>query len=150
MLSVTRLDTEQWNQLLQRFHSLRPQANFQFKTIQGMLRGFIDLIGCFNGQYYLIDYKSNFLGTGYQAYVPARLNEVMLANQYDLQYLIYTVALHRYLKQRDKNYDYQRDFAGVFYLFLRGMNGKDAQSGVFFDKPAFDLINKLDQLLAGE
>jgi len=63
--------------------------------------------------------------------------------------LIYTVALHRYLRLRLPDYDYQRHFGGVFYLFLRGMDpalGPDC--GVFHDRPAPALVTALDELMA--
>ena len=55
------------------------------------------------------------------------------------------VALHRYLKTRLPHYDYNRDFGGVVYAFLRGMNGS-SQSGIFFDKPDWQLIQQLEEL----
>lgn len=61
----------------------------------------------------------------------------MLHSHYDWQYLIYTLALHRYLKNVLPRYDYDRNFGGVFYLFLRGMNG-EPQSGVFYDRQALN------------
>ena len=43
---------------------------------------------------------------------------------YALQALLYTVALHRYLRWRLPGYDPERNLAGVLYLFLRGMVGR--------------------------
>ena len=70
----------------------------------------------------------------------------MLHHQYYLQYLIYTVALNRYLEQSMENYDYDQHFGGVCYLFLRGMNRSNG-SGVFYDMPPRALIEKLDELV---
>jgi exodeoxyribonuclease V beta subunit len=68
---------------------------------------------------------------------------------YDLQYLIYTVALHRYLGQRVADYDYATHFGGVFYLFVRGMNpARGADCGVFRDRPSPSLVAALDRYLA--
>ncbi|PJG86465.1 exodeoxyribonuclease V subunit beta [Conservatibacter flavescens] len=133
-----------FNQLLQQYHL--PREPFCFDSLQGMVRGFIDLVFRHNGQYYIVDYKSNYLGHAPQHYEQAALERYMLDEHYDLQYLLYTVALHRYLTQRDVNYDYERDFGGVFYLFLRGMNGLNDDYGVYTDKPDFALIKALDAL----
>ena len=110
------------------------------------MRGFIDLIVQHEGKFYLLDYKSNFLGYLPQDYRLEKIEQAMGQYRYDLQYLLYTLALHRYLRSRlAENYDYERDFGGVAYLFLRGMNGEE-NSGVFFDKPSQALVEKLDRL----
>ena len=137
-------DVSEFNRTLQKHHHL-PSEGLQFDAIKGMLRGFMDLVFCHNGKYYLVDYKSNFLGVGPQDYVGKSLEQAMLENHYDWQYLFYTLALHRYLQQRDANYHYETDFGGVFYCFLRGMNGEN-QDGVFFDKPDYALIQALENL----
>ncbi|KOE54302.1 exodeoxyribonuclease V subunit beta [Aggregatibacter actinomycetemcomitans] len=137
-------DVAVFNQALQQHHHL-PSEPLQFEAIKGMLRGFMDLVFYHNGKYYLADYKSNFLGVEAQNYVGTSLQQAMLTNHYDWQYLFYTLALHRYLQQRDANYDYDTHFGGVFYCFLRGMNGEN-QNGVFFDKPDYVLIQALENL----
>ena len=108
-----------------------------------MVRGSIDLVFRHHGKYYLVDYKSNFLGSTLADYNQEALKKEMLHSHYDWQYLIYTLALHRYLQSVVSDYDYARDFGGVFYLFLRGMNG-EPQSGVFYDRPSVELITELD------
>ena len=137
-------DVTAFNWALQKHHHL-PSETLQFDAIKGMLRGFMDLVFCHNGNYYLVDYKSNFLGVEPQNYVGKSLEQAMLANHYDWQYLFYTLALHRYLQQRDENYHYETHFGGVFYCFLRGMNGEN-QDGVFFDKPDYALIQALENV----
>lgn len=107
--------------------------------------GFIDLVFEHQGRYYLADYKSNRL----DGYGPANLRAAMAAHRYDLQYLIYTVALHRYLGQRLRGYDYERHFGGVYYLFPRGMSPQGGNGGIFFDRPGFALIEGLDGLFGG-
>ncbi|MBN6711243.1 exodeoxyribonuclease V subunit beta [Haemophilus haemoglobinophilus] len=139
-----RFNQNAFNQLLHKYHHL-PSAPLLMESIQGMVRGFIDLVVRFEGKYYLLDYKSNLLGNSPRDYEQDNLSKAMCNSHYDWQYLIYTIALHRYLKERDKNYDYERDFGGVIYTFLRGMNGKDS-SGVFFDKPDWRLISELESL----
>lgn len=135
-------DVEAFNRALKAHHHL-PSEPLQFEQIQGMVRGSIDLVFRHNGKYYLVDYKSNFLGSTLADYNEDELKKEILHSHYDWQYLIYTLALHRYLQSVVPKYDYARDFGGVFYLFLRGMNG-EPQSGVFYDRPSVELITELD------
>ncbi len=116
--------------------------------LSGLMRGFIDMVVRHRGQYYIVDYKSNRLGTTLAYYQQPALQRAIQAHHYDLQYLIYTVALHRYLKTRIPDYQYERDFGGVYYLFLRGIRPGQS-SGVWFDRPAAPLIEKLDLAFAG-
>ena len=74
----------------------------------------------------------------------------------DRQYLIYAVALRRYLKARLPGFDSTRDFGGVYYLFVRGMPGETANpaesappTGVYVARPPENLLQALDQLLGG-
>ena len=120
--------------------------SLQLFELEGYVRGFIDCIVEVNQRFYVIDYKSNYLGNQPEDYTQERLAKTIGQFRYDLQYLLYTLALHRYLGSRlGENYDYERDFGGVAYLFLRGMKGEH-NSGVFFDKPSFALIDGLDKL----
>ena len=135
-------DVDAFNRALKSHHYF-PSEPLQFEQIQGMVRGSIDLVFRHNGKYYLVDYKSNFLGSSLTDYNQEALKKEMLHSHYDWQYLIYTLALHRYLQSVVPHYDYARDFGGVFYLFLRGMNGVP-QSGVFYDRPSVELITELD------
>ena len=73
----------------------------------------------------------------------------MIEHRYDFQYQLYTLALHRLLKSRLPDYNYHTHIGGVFYLFLRGMQG-DSQFGVYFNKPEFALIDGLDKLFSGQ
>ncbi|HBO37829.1 MAG TPA: exodeoxyribonuclease V subunit beta, partial [Pasteurellaceae bacterium] len=79
---------------------------------------------------YLLDYKSNLLGGQPQDYNQSALARIMTEHHYDLQYLLYTLALHRYLQNRLPDYQYDSHFGGVIYAFMRGMNGRDAKQGV--------------------
>ena len=144
-LNITsHFDVAGFNRALATLHHL-PSEPLQFDDIQGMVRGTMDLVFCHQGKYYLLDYKSNFLGETLKDYDQAALKKAMLEHHYDWQYLLYVVALHRYLKTRLPHYDYNRDFGGVVYAFLRGMNGSP-QSGIFFDKPDWQLIQQLEEL----
>ncbi|MCK5662795.1 MAG: PD-(D/E)XK nuclease family protein, partial [Thiotrichaceae bacterium] len=120
---------------------------FSFFTINGFLKGFIDLVFEYDGQYFIADYKSNYLGDSALNYDDHSCKEAMYDHHYHLQYLVYTLALHRFLKQRIKDYDYDLHFGGVYYLFLRGMSAdKENKQGVYFHKPELKVIQQLDDL----
>jgi len=112
----------------------------------GFLKGFIDLTFEYEGRYYLLDYKTNFLGDTVTDYEQPHLVEEMQEASYDLQYHIYTIALHRFLKQLKPDYSYDKHFGGAFYLFLRGMN-REGSEGIFFDRPDYETIQTLDEYI---
>lgn len=119
-----------------------------FSVGKGFLKGFIDLVFVHGGRYYLLDWKSNYLGPACGDYDPTRLARVMVQEKYTLQALLYTVALHHYLAWRIAGYDYEHHFGGVFYLFLRGVNpAVDPAGGIHHDRPAPSLIRKLSREL---
>lgn len=121
-----------------------------FSQLQGMLKGFIDLVFRWRGRYYLLDYKSNWLGADAQAYTREAMERAMCEHRYDLQYQLYTLALHRYLRQRIRDYAYEEHFGGVIYLFLRGMAGEAPERGVFMTRPDERLVEEMDALFAGQ
>ncbi|GHU17497.1 RecBCD enzyme subunit RecB [Betaproteobacteria bacterium] len=113
--------------------------------LNGMFKGFIDLTFEHEGRYYVADYKSNWLGEDDTAYTQEALREAMLEHRYDLQYTLYLLALHRQLKLRLPDYDYDRHMGGALYLFLRA-----PASGVYLARPPRELIERLDALFKGE
>ncbi len=119
-----------------------------FADVCGFMKGFIDLVFEVDGCFYLADYKSNWLGDDPSAYSGDCLVQVMAHETYYLQYLFYTLALHRYLSLRLPDYDYDQHFGGAFYLFVRGMNPvTGSASGVYWDKPSKQLIEAMDRYL---
>ena len=94
-----------------------------FEPLNGYLKGFIDLMFCLNGRYYLVDYKSNWLGETSTDYQQDALHAAMTSHHYDLQAWIYTLALDQLLARRLPDYDPEKHLGGAFYLFLRGMTG---------------------------
>ncbi|GBO84399.1 exodeoxyribonuclease V subunit beta [Marinobacter salsuginis] len=114
----------------------------------GMLKGFIDLVFEHEGRYYVLDYKSNTLGEDDSAYTDQAMGDAILDKRYDLQYVLYLLALHRLLKARLPDYDYDRHIGGAVYLFLRGVESPGG--GAFSDKPPRTLIEQLDALFDGE
>jgi exodeoxyribonuclease V beta subunit len=117
-----------------------------FRHIAGYMKGFIDLVFEAGGRYYLADYKSNWLGNKHSDYAPDHLAAAMAREHYYLQYLIYTVALHRYLKLRLPDYDFETHYGGVYYLFLRGIEPRK-KTGIFWDRPRLELVEGLERMM---
>ena len=116
------------------------------QSAQRYLTGFIDLIVRQNGRYTIIDYKSNYLGDSLQDYQNDRLKEEILNASYDLQYHLYTVALVKYLRASIADFDYEKHFNGVAYLFVRGMRAGSSKA-VWFHKPEKEVIDNLESIL---
>jgi exodeoxyribonuclease V beta subunit len=114
------------------------------------MKGFMDLVFRHDGRFYLIDWKSNFLGASLDDYKAGALTKTMEEEFYILQYHLYVVAVDRYLRMRLPGYDYDTHFGGVFYIFLRGVDpaaGKD--TGIYRDRPEKKTIEFLcDKLIA--
>jgi len=126
----------------ERLHALGfiPPASF--------VKGFMDLVFRHDGRFYVADYKSNHLGDRAADYAPARLVRSMREHHYYLQYHLYTLALHRWLAVRVRDYDYDRHFGGAYYLYVRGMSPEHAPgTGVFFDRPPRALVEALAEAL---
>jgi len=126
-------------------------ARTRVESAAGFMKGFIDLVCACDGRYWLVDYKSNWLGDTLDDYAAERLVPVIAQETYWLQYLIYTVVVHRLLRRRLPDYDYDRHVGGVRYLFVRGMHPDRATAtGVHQDRPSRALVEALDALLQPE
>ena len=114
------------------------------RQLEGLMTGKIDLTYLRDGRWYLLDYKSNRL----PAYDTASLQQAMAHSEYDLQALIYTLALHRWLRFRlGDGYDYARNFGGIRYLFCRGLDAARTDSpGIHAQCFAPELVHALDAL----
>jgi exodeoxyribonuclease V beta subunit len=120
-----------------------------FAVLEGYLRGFIDLVFEHDGRWYIVDYKTNFLGAAPIDYIGSALETPMALHHYPLQYHLYTVALHRHLSARLAGYDYDRHFGGVYYLFLRGMSARfPAGNGIWYDRPPRAMVDDLSALFS--
>lgn len=126
----------------------RPRPRLTPEMLNGMLKGFIDLVFEHEGRYYVADYKSNWLGATDDEYSPSKMDEAIRSHRYDLQYVIYLFALHRLLKSRLPDYDYDRHVGGAAYLFVRGIGAPSA--GIHFERPEKALMTTLDALFSGE
>ncbi len=172
--------TDQINTILTGLPAVTPVNS---RVLQGYLTGFIDLVCCYQGKYYIMDYKSNYLGDrladyagqgrpsvaqamdggratagqgrpsvaramdGERATRPERLAQAMTEHNYGLQYWLYTLMLHRYLRMSLEGYDYAAHFGGVMYLFVRGMEPSQPGSGVYYDLPDPAILMRLDHCL---
>ncbi len=129
-----------------------PVPELSFNDMNAFLNGFIDLVFEHDGRYYILDWKSNHLGNRPGDYAAAPVSAAMAEHGYHWQYLLYTVALHRFLSLRLPGYDYDTHVGGALYLFIRGVrpdwtNGDGTPSGVFFDRPDRAVIEAIDALL---
>ena len=134
--------------LLHRHGLLRHRTAFGSRPrLEGLMTGLIDLTYVHEGRWYVLDYKSNQL----PAYDAANMQRAMAHSEYDLQALIYALALHRWLRFRlGADYDYARDFGGIRYLFCRGLDlTREPSPGVHAQRFAPELVHALDALFAG-
>ena len=163
LMSSTNLDTKKVNDLCKQsmVSNVSPTntdvlANLNNlyldnKLITGFMTGAIDLVfrlkidNCY--KYFVLDYKSNFIGTNASYYRQANLEKMIFdnKNRYDVQYMIYSLALYRHLKSRLVDFDYESNIGGVIYLFLRGLKA-DQTSGVYHAKLEQDIVESLDKL----
>jgi exodeoxyribonuclease V beta subunit len=137
-LSASRLDTLITHHVL----AGQPRSPLQPLQLEGMLIGFMDLVLEHEGRYFVLDYKSNRLAS----YANPQLQAAILEHRYDVQYTLYTLALHRLLKSRLPDYDYEQHVGGALYLFLRGVD--QAGCGLFVNRPPQELIESLDAAFA--
>ncbi len=120
-------------------------AELTFSRLRGFMHGYIDLIFEHGGKYYLLDWKTNHLGNDFENYSPEILTRHIEASYYKLQYGIYTAALDKYLKLRVPGYLAERDFGGVYYLYVRGIHPDHPGCGIYYDRPPQSLIGELSR-----
>lgn len=172
LLPIKSLLASSLNQVVKTHDELsRLASDLGFYPVQGMLKGFIDLVFEHQGKYYVLDWKSNYLGSSVKDYHIENIKQSMIEHRYDFQYQLYALALHRFLKSRVADYDYQQHFGGVYYLFLRGFASEQIEPqviteqaikqqardqktppkhGVFFSQPSQEFLQQLDRLIDGE
>ncbi|MEM8934635.1 MAG: PD-(D/E)XK nuclease family protein, partial [Acidobacteriota bacterium] len=143
------------------------------QRIEGFLTGFVDLVFERDGRWFIVDWKSNYLGDHSAAYGQDAMTSTMIEHHYILQYHLYLVALRRFLRERSPSFDARRDLGGAFYIFLRGVErraaptvtpasrqldlfaegtaptttGDDTTRGIFRDRPAPELLDALEAWL---
>ncbi|CAN7263952.1 exodeoxyribonuclease V subunit beta [Caballeronia sp. LjRoot34] len=130
-----------------------PDVALEAGTLRGFVKGFIDLIVEHEGRFWIVDWKSNHLGLTPADYDEQSLDAAMASHAYHLQALFYTVALHRYLHLRLRDYAFERHIGGYLYLFVRGVRPDwrdgDKPAGVHVGKPSLELIEAIDRLMQG-
>ncbi len=131
-------------------HGLAAESErLDFNPVTGLLKGFIDLVFQWEGRYFIVDWKSNWLGNRVEDYGPEALRQVIERRHYYFQYQLYTLALDKYLRLRVPDYRYDQYFGGVFYVFLRGVDPARPGLGLFQDRPAEELVREMGELLSG-
>lgn len=124
----------------------QPRPELPARELHGMLMGFADLVFCHEGRYWVLDYKTNYLGPDGTAYGPPALAAAALAHRYDVQAALYLLALHRLLKSRlGPAYAPAQMLGGALLFFLRGLDGQ--ARGLHAVQPPLALLDALDELL---
>jgi exodeoxyribonuclease V beta subunit len=127
-------------------------ASLDAATLNGMLTGFADLIIEWDGRFHVLDYKTNWLGARLHDYQGNSLDAAMAEHHYPLQALLYTVALHRYLRQRMDSYTAEYQLGDSWYLFVRALGLEPnlrPHPGVWRHRWPGALIEALDDAFAG-
>ena len=139
-------------------HFIRPERlaelnrirNLTFNTAQGFVKGFIDMVFSHEGKYYLVDWKSNYLGSTVEDYRYESLKAAMAEHLYGLQSLLYSLALDQYLRVKIPDYHYDSHFGGAYYFFLRGVRSELGEPyGVFRDRLTNETIHALRDAMIG-
>lgn len=139
------------NKIIRKFDPISLRSpKIKFFNFSGILNGTIDLVFFWKNKYFIIDYKSNFLGKNYEDYSLKNIKKEIIKKRYDIQYQFYCLAIHRYLSVHLKKYSYSTHFGGIFLLFLRAFDGINHNNGIFFIKPSFLLIHALDKMFKGK
>ena len=136
---------------------LKDEQVITAKDVQGFMTGSLDLFFEHDGKYYVADYKSNIITEHRNkpgSYNREAMQRTIYDSHYDFQYVIYTVAMHRFLKHKlGDSYDYDTHIGGIYYLFLRGMRGENSEingsvPGVYYVRLPRELVEKADQFFA--
>jgi exodeoxyribonuclease V beta subunit len=131
-----------------RLHLLhgRPRPALPQRELRGLLMGFADLVFEHGGRYWVLDYKSNYLGPRDADYDADALEAAMAGHRYDVQAGLYLLALHRLLRRRlGDAYRPEAQLGGAVYLFLRGLHGPEGGCCTVPADPAF--LDALDRSL---
>ncbi len=148
-LYIKKINFLKYNNIIKKYDkisNLCDNLNIK-KSIKGYLNGSIDLVFFYNNKYYIIDYKSNWLGNNILDYNKKNIIKSIILNRYDIQYQIYSIALNNYLNLNVLKYNYNLNFGGIYYIFLRGLfleRNYRSYNGVLYIKPNKKLIYNLN------
>ncbi|MBW4047413.1 MAG: exodeoxyribonuclease V subunit beta [Proteobacteria bacterium] len=121
----------------------RQRAPLTERALQGLVMGFADLVFEWEGRWWVLDYKSNALGAGDADYTAEAIANAVAAHRYDVQAMLYLLALHRLLRARlGASYDPVRQLGGAMDLFIRGIRGP--ASGCFVMPANIELLERLE------
>ena len=148
---ISRIRPEALEALLPGLGAGVETPRLRFRPVQGYLEGFIDLVFEHRGRWYVVDWKTNKLGPDISWYSREHLARAIADARYDLQYSLYTVALHRHLQRAlGARYDPALHLGGVYYLFLRGIQpGNPARPGIWHVPAEVAYVQELDALFRG-
>ena len=146
---ITALTTERLRKVFQMEELPLAIDRLQFAPANGFMKGFIDLVFEHEGRFYFVDWKSNWLGADSASYTPESVAAEMARHFYNLQLGIYAVALHRYLERRLPDYEYEKNFGGAFYIFLRGIDPSKRNNGIFSARPPRKFVEQLNEIFHG-
>ena len=146
---ITALTTERLRKVFQMEELPLAIDRLQFAPANGFMKGFIDLVFEHEGRFYFVDWKSNWLGADSASYTPESVATKMTRYFYNLQLGIYAVALHRYLERRLPDYEYEKNFGGAFYIFLRGIDPSKQNNGIFSTRPPRKFVEQLNEIFHG-
>ncbi len=143
-----KIDILYFNDLLKKYNLTYNNSFIDIKfDLYGYLNGVIDLIFIKDNKYYIVDYKTNYIGNSFYDYNNKNMSNFIFKNGYYIQYLFYTIAINKFLKIKLNNYNYINNFGGIYYIFLRGLllnSNNNSITGIYFIKPNVNLINILD------
>jgi len=122
-------------------------GNLRFEPRRGFMTGFMDLVVRSGEKFYLLDWKSNWLGPTPGHYTVDALHAAMNGSHYFLQYHLYCLALKRHLALRMPKFDYAEHFGGVRYVFLRGIDPQTPGQGIHANRPDPRFLDALDKVL---
>jgi exodeoxyribonuclease V beta subunit len=125
-------------------------GKLSFSVVKGFMKGYIDMVFYDQDRFWLVDWKSNFLGKSIEGYAKEALYTTMEKDFYILQYHLYVLGLVKHLQQRIPGFCYEKHFGGVFYIFLRGVDPeKGSEYGIYKALPDKDFVDALGKWLIG-
>lgn len=143
----TPLNAKKLGEILRDFDPIYSGLNLSDKQLKGYLNGSIDFAFKKDGLFWIVDWKTNTLSDKPSDYTKEVLDLAMDTHHYRLQYILYLIALKRYLEIRlhvDNVYD---QIGGAAYYFVRGIREGRREQGLVFDRPKNALIECLDDFL---
>ena len=139
-----------WDSDASKADFLHAIENWDRKLPKGFMNGFIDLMFLHDGYYYIVDWKSNILGGNKESFTEDGVRHEMAKHGYFFQYLLYAAVLQRCLKEvLGSEYNYERNFGGIRYYFLRGIE-VGMEASVFADRPSEKMLDEIGEVLGLE